>query len=163
VTVNTLVAVSGVPGTGKTTVAEALAERLDATVLRTDVVRKELYDAPEYTEAETEAVYETVLDRAGERLADESVVIDATFRTRAVRETARTVAERAGADFRLVGVDCDDAVVRERIRDRTDDESDADIEVYELICEEYEPLDSPDLVVDNSGTLAETFTQLDEL
>ena len=160
---NTLVAISGVPGTGKTTVAEAIADRIDATVLRTDVVRKELYDAPEYTEAETETVYDEVLDRARERLATESVVVDATFKTRAVRDAARAVAEAADASFRLVGVECDDAVVRRRIRERTDDESDADIEVYELFHEQYEPLDAPDLVVDNSGTLEETFAQLDEL
>jgi len=161
--VNTLVAVSGVPGTGKTTVAEAIADRIDATVVRTDVVRKELYDAPEYTAAETEAVYDEVLDRARERLDTGSVVVDATFKTKAVRDAARGVAEETGAAFRLVGVECDDEVVRSRIRDRTDDESDADIEVYEVFREQYEPLDSPDLLVDNSGMLAETFAQLDDL
>ncbi|MDZ7746119.1 MAG: AAA family ATPase [Halobacteriales archaeon] len=160
---NTLVAISGVPGTGKTTVAEAIADRIDATVLRTDVVRKELYDDPEYTETETETVYDEVLERARKRLATENVVVDATFRTREVRDAARVVAEETDSVFRLVGVDCDDAVVRERIRERTDDESDADIEVYELFREQYEPLDAPDLVVDNSGSLAETFAQLDEL
>ncbi|MFC7177471.1 AAA family ATPase [Halosegnis marinus] len=159
----TLVVVCGLPGAGKTTVAEEVADRLDAAMLRTDVVRKELFSDPDYTDAEAEAVYDELFARAADALADGNVVLDATFRTRGFREGARATADRAGADFRLVSVECDDAVARERIRSRTDDESDADIRVYELFRDEYEPVERADLVVDNSGALPETFAQLDGL
>ena len=158
----TLVAVCGLPGAGKTTVAEEITQRRDARLLRTDVVRTDLFPDPEYTEEEAEAVYAELFERATAALADGDVVLDATFRTAAFREGARTTAAEAGAEFTLVSVQCDDATVRRRIRRRTDDESDADIAVYELFRDTYEPIANPDLVVDNSGTLDETFAQLDD-
>ena len=158
---NTLVVVCGLPGTGKTTVAREITERLDARLLRTDVVRKDLFDDPAYTEAETEAVYAELFDRATAALADESVVLDATFRTEAFRTGAREAARSVDAAFRLVGVECTDEVVRERIHARSDDASDADVAVYEQFRETYDPVQDADLVVDNSGELAATFDQLD--
>lgn len=159
----TLVAVCGLPGTGKTTVAEEIADRRDARLLRTDVVRTELFPDPEYTDEEADAVYRALFDRAVAALAHGDVVLDATFRTEAFREGARAAAAEADAEFTLVAVECDDETVRRRIRARTDDESDADIAVYELFCDTYEPLENPDLVVDNSGSLAETYAQLDDV
>lgn len=158
----TLVAVCGLPGTGKTTVAEEIADRRDARLLRTDVVRTDLFPDPDYTEDEAEAVYDELFDRATAALANGDVVLDATFRTEKFRDGARAAAVEAGAEFGLVAVECDDEVVRRRIRSRTDDESDADIAVYELFCDTYEPVTDPDLVVDNSGSLDETFAQLDD-
>ena len=52
-----LVALCGLPGVGKSTVAGYVTEQLDAVRLRTDVVRKELFDEPQYTAEETESVY----------------------------------------------------------------------------------------------------------
>jgi predicted kinase len=158
----TLVVVCGLPGAGKTTVAEEIAGRLDASLLRTDVVRTDLFPEPDYTDEEAAAVYAELFDRAAAALADGDVVLDATFRTEAFRDGARAVAEDAGAEFTLVSVECADATVRRRIRARTDDESDADIAVYELFRDTYEPVEDPDVVVDNSGTLEETFAQLDD-
>ena len=158
---NTLVVVCGLPGTGKTTVARELTERLDARLLRTDVVRKDLFDDPAYTETETEAVYAELLDRTTAALADGSVVLDATFRTEAFRTAAREAARSVDATFRLVSVECAEAVVRERIHARSDDASDADVAVYEQFRETYDPVGDADLVVDNSGELAATFGQLD--
>ena len=160
---NTLVVVCGLPGTGKTTVAREIADRLDARLLRTDVVRKDLFDDPEYTNAETESVYAELLDRATAALADESVVLDATFRTESFRTGAHEAAQSVDATFRLVSVECTDEVVRERIHARSGDASDADVAVYEQFRETYEPVRDADLVVDNSGTLAATFDQLDRV
>lgn len=158
-----LVAVCGLPGTGKTTVAEAIAERLGAERLRTDVVRKELFPDPEYTEEEVSAVYREVLDRARERLeAGESVVVDATFQDVRYREWARERAADAGADFELVVVECDEDVARERIRSRTEDESDADVDVYDIFAETFDPVEMDHDTIDNSGDLEATYRQVDE-
>lgn len=159
----TLVVVCGLPGTGKTTVAAEIAARLDAPRLRTDVVRKELFPDPEYTEAETEAVYAELFDRARDRLEAGDVVLDATFRTTGFRDDARATASAADAGFRLVHVECADEVVRERIRERTDDASDADVRVYEQFRDSYDPVEGADLVVDNSEELDATLAQLDAL
>ncbi len=159
----TLAVVCGVPGAGKSTVAQAAADQLDATTLRTDIVRKELFENPSYAAVETDAVYAEVLSRAESRLPDESVVLDGTFRTRARREQAAAVAERVGAQFRLVTVECDRQTVRERIARRENDPSDADVVISEQIREEFEPPARDHVAVDNSGSLADTQRRVAEL
>lgn len=159
-----LVVVCGLPGAGKSTVSRHVADRLDGRLVRTDVVRKELFPDPSYTTAESRTTYDEVLSRARERIrASKHVVLDGTFRRRALREQAAAVADDAGVPFRLVRVECDEQLVRERIRARVDDESDADVAVYELLTEEFEPIERDHAVVDNSGSLAETAAQVDDL
>jgi predicted kinase len=158
-----LVVVCGLPGAGKTTVAEAVTDRLDATVLRTDVVRKELFSDPEYTSEESKRAYDAVFDRASATLADDtSVVLDGTFRRAARRDRARSVAAAADVPFDFLRVTCDESTAKARIRSREGDASDADVAVYELFREEFEPIDDP-LVVDNSGDLDATLARVREL
>lgn len=157
----TLVAVCGLPGVGKSTVARQVAERVGAEVLRTDVVRKELFEDPGYTDEETAAVYDELLARAADRLAaGESVVLDATFKTRARREEVRDLAERFDAEFRLVHVVCEESVVRRRIAGR-EGVSDADFEVHRRFRERFAPVEMDHVAVDNSGTEAETRRQVE--
>jgi len=162
-----LVLVCGLPGTGKSTVAERIAELLSAGLLRTDVVRKELFPEPTYAAAESEAVYDELFERARDRLvAGEHVVLDATFRRRERRDRAAAVAAETDTELRLVRVTCEESVVRERIRQRQrheDDESDADFSVYNQLKEEFEPIERDDhVVIDNSGTLSATLDAVDE-
>lgn len=159
-----LVVVCGLPGAGKTTVAGTIAECLGAERLRTDVVRKELFPEPAYTDAEADAVYEELLDRAEESLsAGRPVVLDGTFHEAGYRDRAAAVAARQGVPLALVRVTCDSEVVRERIRSRTDDESDADFRIHELFRDRFEPVVREHAVVDNSGDLAATRHRVREL
>ncbi len=100
-----LVLVGGLPGTGKSTVADGLADRTGWTVLRSDELRKDLagighttrggdeYGAGLYDEASTRATYRTLLDRARALLgAGESVILDASWTRERWREDARSVA-----------------------------------------------------------------------
>ncbi|WP_123536363.1 AAA family ATPase [Halosimplex salinum] len=159
----TLVVQCGLPGVGKSTVAAAVADRLDAERVRSDSVRKELFDDPTYDRAERDAVYEAMLERARDALADgRSVVLDATFERREHRDRAATLAEAVGADLRLVRVVCEASVARERIRGREDDPSDADVAVYENARERFEPLEREHVTIDNSGDLERTRRQIDD-
>lgn len=158
-----LVTLCGLPGVGKSTVANCVTSRLDAVRLRTDVVRKDLFDDPEYTAQETDVVYRELGDRAGDRLASGgSVVLDATFARADHRQLARALADRHGVRFRLVRVVCDPSVVERRIATR-DGVSDADIEIYQLFREKFEPIETDHAVVDNSGERAETRAQVERL
>lgn len=158
-----LVVVCGLPGVGKTTVSRRIADRLNATILRTDAVRKELFPYPEYTDEETEAVYEELLDRAGNELeAGQTVVLDATFARTTFRENADAVADTVGVPFHLIKVECDVSVVERRIQTR-EGLSDADFEVHLLFREEYEPIERAHHVIDNSGDEVRTLARVDAL
>src|SRR5690606_13262563 len=99
-----LVLVGGLPGTGKSTLARALGDALEATVLRSDEVRKELAglpaDAPApagygegiYSAAATAETYRELLSRAEIALGmGEIVVLDASWSDRTHRDLARAV------------------------------------------------------------------------
>jgi len=158
-----LVALCGLPGVGKSTVAGYITDRLGATRLRTDAVRKELFADPEYTDAETDAVYRELCDRAGRRLGDgESVVLDGTFARRTHRRLARDLASEHGVAFRLVRVVCDRAVAERRIAGR-EDISDADVSVHRRFRDEFDAVESDHATVDNSRSRADTRAQVDRL
>jgi uncharacterized protein len=95
VRLGTAAIVCGVAASGKSTLAAALAERLGATVLSSDRVRKELVGvaptvrAPKlaYGAGVNRRTYEALGRRARERIADGGrVIVDATFRFTADRE-----------------------------------------------------------------------------
>lgn len=159
-----LLVVCGLPGAGKTTIAEAVTDRVDGRLVRTDVVRKDLFPDPDYTEAEKLAVYDELLARGREAVADgETAVLDGTFKEARFREDVVALADDLGVEFQLVKVECDEPVARQRIRERTDDESDADPELHSRFRELFDPVDCNHVVVDNSGDLEATLAQVDEL
>ena len=158
-----LVAVCGLPGVGKSSVAEQLTERLGGIRLRTDAVRKELVDEPTYSAAETERVYDAFVKRAKNTLkGGYSVILDATFRKQSQRERVHRVAADESVQFTLIHVVCDDDIVEQRIRIR-DDISDADVDVFRQLKSEFEPIELDHERIDNSGTREETAEQVSRL
>lgn len=89
-----LIVVGGLPGTGKSTLAAGIADRLGAVVLRTDEVRQRLEpEGPRYGSAAVTATYRQMLSEAEDLLRlGESVVLDATWNDAALRTEARAVA-----------------------------------------------------------------------
>ena len=158
-----LVVVCGLPGVGKTTVAEDVADRLDARLLRTDVIRKEILTDPEYTEEEARTVYRELFDRASETIEEgRSVVLDGTFKDAGDRDRAAELSASLDAEFRLVKVECAEDVVRERIERREGDASDADFAVHELYREQFDAIAADHVTVDNSDGRDATARQVDE-
>lgn len=122
------IVVSGVMGTGKSTLAGALAAELGAEIIRTDEVRSELFptrDAGEsfaegkYSAAGRRRVYEEVFRRAAQRLSvGVSVILDGTFASAADRELAMQQGRELSADALTVRCTCPREVALERIRSR---------------------------------------------
>ena len=107
-----LVLVGGLPATGKSTVAGALADRFGMAVLSSDRVRKEFaglgpdrratigYREGIYSPEQTRATYAELLRRAEGLLGmGESVVLDASWADAGNRSAARGLAERCRADL----------------------------------------------------------------
>ena len=82
-----LVIVCGLPGVGKTTFAKKLAPLINATVLSTDKIRKELISSPTYEKDERRLIYDVMMLLAKYlHISGANCILDATFN----REDSRT-------------------------------------------------------------------------
>jgi len=146
-----LVVVVGLSGTGKSTVAAALAAQTGFVHINSDLTRKRLAGvAPTarpgpdlYTPARSAATYAAMYDAARAALAARrGAILDATFQRRADRDAARATAQRAGVPILFVECTLPQAAVRARLAERgriNADASDADWTVYRQQRTRYEP------------------------
>jgi len=158
-----LVLVCGLPGTGKSTLSRKLAKRINATLLKTDSVRRELFDKPSYNEEEKEVVYRTIFIMARYLLPWQNVVIDGTFYRRKIRHRVYEVARRTGTEMQVVECTCPEHVIRRRMERRvyrTKAISDADYDVYLKIKRLFEPINRRHIVVDTSGSSRESIRKV---
>lgn len=137
-----LIAVGGLSGTGKTTLARMLAPDLapapGAVHLRSDVERKTIYawdpqtPLPEaaYSEKISAYVYRRLGEKAERALkAGHSVIVDAVFATPAERSDIEACARDAGAQFMGLWLVAPPDVLCSRVAAREGDVSDADVAV----------------------------------
>lgn len=151
-----LICVAGLPGCGKSVVAQMIATKLDGLLLRTDAIRKELFGAPDYSPAESIRTYAEFYRRAGDGLAAGRVVVmDATFYSHASREEAASIARRLGVPWHLLLISAPEELVRERMARRTNDISDADFRVYWAMKAIFEPVTEAHTIIDNRGGVDE--------
>ncbi len=162
-----LVVVSGLPGTGKSTLAAAAGEHLRWPVLGSDEIRHELFgeeglagrlgdDA--YSPEATERTYETMLDRARIALGrGQSVVLDATFNERRRQVEAMEVAGSTSSSLVAIRCSVPMEVAARRVAERAvrgDDLSDADEDVLATLAGISEPWPEA-VVIDTSGPAGE--------
>ena len=133
-----LVAVGGLSGTGKSVLARALAPSLlpqpGAVVLRSDVLRKQLFKVNEtdrlpesaYGAEISEQIYEILVQRAVRVLSQgHSVVVDAVFAREEERNAVRDAARRLNVRFTGLFLVADLATRLRRVGRREKDASDA--------------------------------------
>jgi aminoglycoside phosphotransferase family enzyme/predicted kinase len=139
-----LIAMTGLSGTGKSTVAAALARALGAPIFSSDIVRKELagragpapaaWEQGLYGPDQTEATYGRLEELSRETLVgDRAAILDATFLDERRRERLAAVAEGAGVPLVLVETVSTEGVALGRIVARARrgvSPSDATAEVY---------------------------------
>jgi hypothetical protein len=166
-----LVAIGGLSGTGKSVLARALAPAVlpqpGAVVLRSDVLRKQLFQAGEtarlpesaYRPEITEQIYEILVQRAVRALAQgHSVVADAVFAREAERAAAQDAARKHNIRFVGLFLVADLATRLSRVGRRARDASDATPDVAGL-QENYKIGAIDWTVIDASGTPEQTLMQ----
>jgi uncharacterized protein len=142
-----LILVSGLPGTGKSTLARGLAEITSIDeVLRSDVVRKELAassgspTAKRYSPQEIDRVYEECRTRAQAcLLTGGRVIVDATFHSEAQRQSFIQLAIDCGVRCLWLEGTAPAEVTRQRLESRQGDASDADWSVWKMMQQQWEP------------------------
>ena len=137
-----LVAIGGLSGSGKSTIATALAPLLGAApgavVFRSDEIRKRIcgverlsrLGAQGYTTEVTNKVYETLTGRAGLAVrGDFPAIVDATFLRAADREAVEACARDTAVPFVGLWLEGPARTLLERLQRRGPDTSDADATV----------------------------------
>ena len=159
--------VGGLPGTGKTSLSEALGDRLGFTVLSSDRVRKELAELPPETSATarygtgiydaawTHRTYTALLERAARLLSyGDSVILDASWTSASLRAEATEMAGSAD----VIALNCSTPLAAERLRTRPHGVSDADPQIAAQMADSADPW--PEAVtVETSGPVGESVEQ----
>ena len=156
-----LVAMAGLPGTGKSALARGLAATLGAAVLDKDPIRAALFAAPdiEHSTSQDDFCVGIILQVAGylwERDPHRAVILDGRpFSKRYQRaEVARFAAARA-VPFMLIECICSEQLALERIeRDALTGIHPAgnrDAALYRALKSGFEPIEEAHLVVDTAA------------
>ena len=170
-----VVLVGGLPGTGKSTLAAALAARTGWRLLRSDEIRRQLEltggtaaarhpnhpGTGRYSPEAVGAVYAELRRRARELLEEgEAVILDASWIDAAQRAAARQVAEDTGSGLIELCCRCDGSIAAERIRRRQggDDLSDATPEVRSLMAERMDAWPSATVIDTSDATTADVLS-----
>jgi aminoglycoside phosphotransferase family enzyme/predicted kinase len=165
-----LVAIGGLSGTGKTSVAASLAPSLGpapgAIHLRTDLERKreagvnELQRLPHsaYAPDARKRIYQMLSEKARLVLsAGHAVIIDAVFADPDVRQDVEALARHAGVPFQGFWLHAGPETLLKRVTERRGDASDA---TPEVVCAQLKgdhgPLTAKWRVVDAGGALVDT-------
>jgi aminoglycoside phosphotransferase family enzyme/predicted kinase len=172
-----VIAVGGVIASGKSTIARNLALERSAPVVENDRTRKFLLGVEKtrallepawqgsYSEELTDEVYRELLRRGGAVLASgRTVILDASFRSRAHRREARRLAETHGVPFLFLECRAPEALCRERLRSREGEPSvsDARAAIFDDFVRRWEPVDEIEsaehVVLDTSRSLEESLS-----
>jgi adenylylsulfate kinase len=155
--------ITGLPGSGKTVIAEKLKSILkergidaDAKVLELDEIRKFITSNPSYSEEERDIVYASLVYMAKLLVeCGKNVIIDATANRRRYRNKARESIKK----FAEVYVKCSLDTCMKRERGRKGENSQAPFGIYEKGLEKgatvpgvnipYEEPEKPEVVVDS--------------
>lgn len=154
------VAVSGLPGTGKSYFCAKLGERLPFVILESDALRKVLFSPPDYSPEESARLFRA-LHLLIERLLEKGIplILDATNLSERDRERLYNIADRLDARLILVRVEAPPELVYQRLKSRENragsgNNSDADWAVYRKMKPSVQKISRRHYAVDTSRDIA---------
>lgn len=155
-----LVIFGGLPGTGKSTIAQSLAGRINAFYLRVDSIEQAIRSS-DVMSPDTEigpAGYMAIYGVAADNLRlGHSVIADSVNPIEITRAAYREVAKQEGVGFLEVEVVCsDEAVHRRRVETRRSTVKGLTLPSWEQVTERrYETWECPHLCLDTANLSVE--------
>jgi predicted kinase len=152
-----IVIICGLPGVGKTTIAKDLAPLINAVVLSTDKIRKEMIPNPNYKKQEKKLIYKVLLIVAKYlHKAGINCILDATFNTENSRRELTKKLDLSQEQICLVECMCPEDIVISRLKHRKNDYSDADISIYKKMKRIYEPIKEDHIIINTNQQPSKT-------
>jgi predicted kinase len=156
ITDDMVVIACGLPATNKTETTEIIARIKGYTMLRTDMIRKEVLKGEDIFDEKVASdmdkrklVYDAMFARAQELAGQgRGVILDATFITQALRKRAAEVAARHGRTFLIQQTSCSQKYSLDKISRRSKDNYESNAltpEAYLNNKKKFEPVDLDDL------------------
>jgi hypothetical protein len=161
-----LVAVSGLPGTGKSYFSRQLSEKLDCVIIESDALRKKIFSPPTYSSQESQHLFQVCHFLAEDLLKKGiSVIVDATNLIEYHRERLYRIAEQLGLKLIIVRVEAPQEIVLDRLRKRAQgrnpsDNSDADLRVYQRMKSQVQQVQRNHFVVDTSRDITPVINKI---
>jgi predicted kinase len=154
-----MVVMIGLPGSGKSHLARAIAARVPAAVLDIDALRAALFEDPKHTAKEHGRLFpalHVLMDRLLARRI--TVIVDATNLKETNRKPYHKIAAKHGAKVLLVRVWARTPVIRRRLLARAEspdfaDRSTATLEVYERMRQGAQRVRRRHVSVETSGDI----------
>jgi adenylylsulfate kinase len=158
-----LIAMAGLPGTGKSTIARALAAALDAVVLDKDEIRAALFppDGIEYSREQDDLCVSIMLQIAEfmlRRNPQRAIILDGrTFSQSYQVQAVVRAAEKMKADLAFIECTCSEKTALRRLA--ADNAGGAhpaanrDAALYRQLSAHADPLNHPHLTVDSEQSL----------
>jgi adenylylsulfate kinase len=155
---------AGLPGTGKSSIARALAAQMGGAVLDKDPIRAALFPPAEIEYSATQddfcvAIMLQVADYLFRKDADKIVILDGRpFAKRYQRAELGRFSEAHGIPLRIIECVCSEQTARARLeRDvaaATHLAGNRDVALYQAVKAGFEPIEEPRLVVNTDQDLA---------
>ncbi|MDX1371160.1 MAG: AAA family ATPase [Nitrososphaeraceae archaeon] len=158
-----IIIICGLPGTGKSFLANTLSKRINAVVLSTDKIRKELLHKPRYSLWERSLIYDLMyliakyLNSAGI-----NCILDGTFNQQRSRDEVMKKLNLKKKDLFIIECTCPEDIIMSRLMDRKNDFSDANPSIYFKMKQIYEKVVENHLTIDTSKSLQNNLANIME-
>lgn len=146
---------TGMTGTGKTTIARRFKIDYNAHLISTDSVRKELagidkyerhhdaYNTGMYSPEKMMQTYEKILEKAdGSLKQGKNVILDATFKTKKLRDNAKEIAAKNNANFLILYCNTSEENVKKYLEERVKKKSISDGR-WEIYVKQKDSFENP--------------------